>query len=426
MARYSITRGVFDILPEDTELWRQVHLWHYVEERARALCKAYHYHEVRTPLFETTDLFTQSIGTTSDIVKKEMFTFEDRGGRSLTLRPEGTAPVLRAFIEKNLAQQSHLHKFFYLYPLFRYERQQAGRYRQHHQFGVEAIGASSPFQDVEVILLLWTFYQALGLRDLTLHLHSIGDEEARRLFRDQLKEYLRPHLSNLSEESRERYDTNPLRILDSKAPEDKALLAEAPRMLELLGPASRAHFTRVCELLTEMGIPFLIDHRLVRGLDYYTDTVFEVTSDAIGAQNSLGGGGRYDGLLKRLGGPDLPSCGFGTGLERVLQTMIAQGVALPPFPTPLLMLLPLREAAKTKAFHLAAALRAQGYTVEIDLQDRKLKQALRYADQIHARFVLIIGEEELASGKAELKEMATGTSRPVLLDRLADALPKNS
>ena len=255
-----------------------------------------------------------------------MYTFLDKAERSLSLRPEGTAPAMRAFIEKNLAQQSPLHKFFYIAPMFRYERSQAGRYRQHHQFGVEAIGSPLPYQDAEIIHLLWTLYSRLGLKGLTLHLNSIGSEEARVNFRHALKMYLRPHLEELSPESQERYETNPLRILDSKDPKDQKWIHHAPHLLDYLDEASKSHFAQVCGLLDQIGIPFQINHRLVRGLDYYNNTVFEITSSELGAQNSLGGGGRYDGLLKTLGGPDLPAFGFGAGLERIIQTMLAQNV----------------------------------------------------------------------------------------------------
>ena len=286
-----------------------------------------------------------------------MYTFLDKADRSLTLRPEGTAPAMRAFIEKRLDQQAPVHKFFYICPMFRYERNQAGRYRQHHQFGVEAIGSAQPQQDAEAIHLLWTLYARLGLKGLTLHLNSIGDAEARASFRHALKMYLRPHLDDLSADSQERYETNPLRILDSKDHKDQKWLHDAPHVMDFLNPASKAHFETVCQLLTAIGIPYQINHRLVRGLDYYNNTVFEITSNELGAQNSLGGGGRYDGLIQQLGGPDLPAFGFGAGLERIIQTMLAQQAPLPAPPVSDLLLIPLGEQASLECFKLVCGMR---------------------------------------------------------------------
>jgi histidyl-tRNA synthetase len=428
--QYRIAKGVFDILPVDPDpqgKWRESHLWQYVEGEIRTLVDQFGFREMRTPLFETTELFTRSIGTQTDIVSKEMYTFKDKADRSLTLRPEGTAPAMRAFIEKKLDLTAPIHKFFYLAPMFRYERSQAGRFRQHHQFGVEAIGSLSPQQDVEVIHLLWTLlYSRLKLKGLTLHLNSIGELEARTHFRHALKMYLKPHLGDLSPESQERYETNPLRILDSKEPQDQKWLPDAPRMLDFLNPPSREHFGTVCNLLNAIGIPYQINHRLVRGLDYYNNTVFEVTATQLGAQNSLGGGGRYDGLIKQLGGPDLPAFGFGAGLERIIQTMLAQEVPLPKPPASDLLFIPLGEQASSECFKLLCGLRAQGFKVEMDFSGKKLKQALRYGGAAKIRFVAVVGEQELQTGKIELKEMATGTTQTFSLDRLADALQKNS
>lgn len=423
---YQAAKGVFDVLPRDALGWRESHLWQFIESQIRFVCDLYAYREIRTPLFETTELFTRSIGSHTDIVTKEMYTFQDKAGRSLTLRPEGTAPVMRAFIEKNLDQQGPLHKFFYIIPMFRYERQQAGRYRQHHQFGVEAIGSHSPFQDVEVIHLLWSFYERLGLKDLTLHLNSIGDAEARKDFRHKLKIYLRPHFEELSKESQERYEANPLRILDSKDPKDQALLKDAPSILDSLNDASRTHFEQICALLKGEGILYTLNPRLVRGLDYYNNTVFEITSNELGAQNSLGGGGRYDGLLSQLGGPDLPACGFGAGIERIIQTLLAQNCPIPAHPAPLLFIIPLGQEGEIAAFRLTNSLRKHNLRVEMDLTGKKLKNALRYAAASGARFVMVVGENELKTEKVEIKEMATGMTKIVPLNRLMDELQKNA
>lgn len=430
--RYRIPKGVFDILPKEPDPqagWKESYLWQYLESVIRKLASEFGYQEIRTPLFETTELFTRSIGTSTDIVSKEMYTFLDKSDRSMTLRPEGTAPVMRAFIEKNLDQQSPIHKFFYLFPMFRYERQQAGRYRQHHQFGIEAIGSSLPIQDVEGIHLLWVLYKRLGLKNLTLQLNSIGESEARKTFRHELKKYLHPYYNDLSDDSKARYETNPLRILDSKNPRDQKILQESPCLLDYLSPSSKSHFEKVRASLEAIKIPYQINHRLVRGLDYYNNTVFEITSDELGAQNSLGGGGRYDGLIQQLGGPDLPAFGFGAGLERIIQTMLAQKVVIPSSPTTDLFLIPLGDAAREHCFQWMCQVRnsEQNMRIEMDMTGRKLKSAMRYADAIHARFVAVIGENELKTGLVELKEMASGiTLNPVPLERLLDGIRKNS
>ncbi|NGX61025.1 MAG: Histidine--tRNA ligase [Chlamydiae bacterium] len=422
---YRIAKGVFDILPQDPDPqgnWRETHLWHFFEKTMREVALAFGYEEIRTPIFETTDLFTRSIGSSSDIVTKEMYTFRDKGNRSLTLRPEGTAPVLRSFIEKSLHNQGKVHKFFYSLPMFRYERQQAGRYRQHHQFGVEAIGIGSPFQDVECIHLLWTLYQRLGLQNLTLHIHSLGNEETRKAFRHALKIYLRPHVNSLSAESQLRYETNPLRILDSKDAKDQKILEEAPKILDFLGEDAKDHFNTVCALLNDLKIPYLINPKLVRGLDYYNQTVFEITASELGAQNSLGGGGRYDGLIQQLGGPDLPAFGFGAGIERILITMLGQNVPFPKRRAPTLFLIPLGEDAAPFSFTLGSHLRTEGISVEIDLSGKKLKNAMKAASQKNAAFVAVIGDDEKKSGKFQLKNMQTGTVETVSSDELANVL----
>lgn len=422
---YHIAKGVFDILPKEPDPegeWRESHLWQYFEARAREVAELYGFREIRTPLFEQTELFTRAVGTGTDIVSKEMYSFKDKGDRNLSLRPEGTAPVMRAFIEKRLDQISPIHKFYYLYPMFRYERQQAGRYRQHHQFGVEAIGSSSPLQDVEGIDLLYTFLSGLGLRNLTLQLNSIGEKESREHYKKAFKEYLKPHFSALSEESKERFETNPLRILDTKNLEEKKILEEAPSILDFLDEASKEHFAAVCAHLNVLGLPYKINPALVRGLDYYNRTVFEITANELGAQNSLGGGGRYDGLLKQMGGPDLPSFGFGIGLERVIQTCLAQKIPLPKPPRTELFLIPLGDEAMERCFKLMTDFRKSGKSVEMDFSGKKLKNAMRYADQMKARFVIVMGEEELKSGQLQLKEMETGNVETVSIENLGKRL----
>jgi len=422
---YSAAKGVFDILPFDpdpTSVWRSSHLWQFLESHIRKLTHVYGYREIRTPLFETTDLFTRSIGGETDIVSKEMYTFLDKADRSLTLRPEGTASVMRAFIEKHLSEHALIHKFFYIGPMFRYERQQAGRYRQHHQFGVEAIGSHSPCQDAECIDLLFSFLRSLGLKGLVLNLNSIGRLEARQNYIRAFKDFLAPKLTLLSEESRRRYETNPLRILDSKDPADQHELTHAPSILDFLSVESKLHFDTVLELVTARGIPYTLNPRLVRGLDYYNDTVFEVVSQDLGAQNSLGGGGRYDGLLKQLGGPDLPSCGFGSGLERVLQTLIKQQVSLPQPPVVQLLLVPMGERATRACFDMVGQLRDAHVACELELSQRRLKTILSQASELKIPYVAVVGDRELEGHPLELKHMGTGQVEHVTLSDLPNKL----
>jgi histidyl-tRNA synthetase len=421
--KYPIPPGVFDIIPIDSqEAWKSSHLWSYVEQVMRETARDYGYQEIRTPLFERTELFQRSVGDTSDIVSKEMYTFEDKGGRSLSLRPEGTAPVMRAFIEHQLHQKSPVQKLFYIASMFRYERAQAGRYRQHHQFGAEAIGNASPEQDAELIDLLYTLYQRLGLQNLTLLINSLGGPAGRLAFRQALIDYLIPHASLLSPDSQMRFHTNPLRILDSKDPRDRDIVAHAPSILDFLSEEECDHFEDLKRLLTLLRIPYQVNPFLVRGLDYYNRTVFEVVSDELGAQNSIGGGGRYDGLLSNLGGPDLPSIGFGTGIERILQTMINQAIPLPQPHHPFLFLAALGEKAKETSFELLHTLRLQGIPAQMDFGNKKVGKILQYANQIGAKYVIVIGDHELETQEAELKEMATGHKEMILLSALVETL----
>ncbi len=407
--KFPIPPGVFDILPQDQqERWKSSYLWSYVEATIRKIAQDYGFQEIRTPLFERTELFQRSVGESSDIVSKEMYTFEDRGGRSMSLRPEGTAPVMRSFIENHLHMVAPIHKLFYIGPMFRYERAQAGRYRQHHQFGVEAIGNNSPEQDAEIIDLLCTFYRRLGLTHLTLIINSIGDLENRQAFKLALKNYLQPQFDLLSPDSQNRFETNPLRILDSKDPRDKEIIAQAPSILDFLNEESRDHFEQLKSLLDSLGISYQVNPFLVRGLDYYNRTVFEVVAGELGAQNSLGGGGRYDGLLQSLGGPPFPSIGFGTGIERVIQTMINQDSTLPHPDHSTLFLVALGVEAKRKCFTLLHELRQQGISSQMEFGERKLGKSLQYANHIHASYVGVIGDHELIQQEVELKEMITG------------------
>lgn len=404
----NIAPGVFDIIPNDPETWRSSFLWQYVEKVMRETAAQFGFQEIRTPIFERVELFKRVVGDSSDIVAKEMYAFEDKGGRMMALRPEGTAAVMRAFIENQLQNQSPIQKFFYICPMFRYDRPQAGRYRQHHQFGAEAIGSNTPEQDVELIDLLTTVYTRLGLQNLKVYINSIGEPDARAQFREALKAYLKPHFATLSEESQKRFEQNPLRILDSKDPTDQTIVANAPSILDFLSPESKAHFEKVQSYLKLLNIDFEVNPRLVRGLDYYNGTVFEVVAGDLGAQNSVGGGGRYDGLLKMLGGQDLPAIGFGCGIERTIQTMLKQNVTLPADQGVSLFIIPLGEEAQNECFTMTHYLRQQGISVQMDYSGRKLNKVMQYANTIKAKHVVVIGENELKTGEVDLKEMATG------------------
>lgn len=405
----SIPPGVFDILPENDEVWKSSYLWNYVESIMKNSAKNFGFHEIRTPLFEKTELFKRGVGESSDIVTKEMYTFIDKGQRSLTLKPEGTAPVMRAFIDNHLNQKAPFHKLFYVAPMFRYERAQAGRFRQHHQFGVEAIGIEGPEQDAEIIALAYAIFKKLDLQNLEVSLNSIGNKEARINYQQALKSYLQTHFDKLSADSQVRFKKNPLRILDSKDAQDRALLKQAPSILDFLSESSKKHFEDVQKYLTLLKIPYKVTHQLVRGLDYYNETVFEVTSSHLGAQNSICGGGRYDGLLKSLSGPDLASTGFALGIERVLQTMLAQKVPLPQKPQCALFLIPLGGKAKEVCFSIQNDLREGGISVQTDFSGRKLNKVMNYANQIGAKYTAVIGDTELEKEEVNLKEMATGT-----------------
>jgi histidyl-tRNA synthetase len=421
---YTIPKGVFDILPKEPkteDAWRASDHWQYIEAVMRKCAFDYGFKELRTPLFERTELFVRGVGESSDIVTKEMYTFLDKGERSMTLRPEGTASVMRAFVEKHLEQIAGLHKYFYIGPMFRYERPQSGRYRQHHQFGAEAIGIGKPEQDVELIDLLIELYRRLGLKGLHVMINSVGDEASRAPYRAALKKYLEPHFEKLSADSQVRFTKNILRILDSKDEGDQALLAKAPSILDFLSEDARTHFERVKRLLDLEKIPFVVTPKLVRGLDYYNKTVFEVVSESpggLGAHNTLGAGGRYDGLLASLGGPDLPSVGFATGIERLLQTMVAQKVSFPTPPRPLLFLIPMGEKASEACFAMLHRFRHHGLAVEMDLSGKKIQHGLQVANAENARYSVVIGERELETGEIEVKEMATRSEQKMPLSKL--------
>ncbi|MCH9614412.1 MAG: Histidine--tRNA ligase [Chlamydiia bacterium] len=407
--KYKIPKGLFDILPDSSEKW--LHL----ERVCRDVASRYGFHEVRTPIFERTELFTRCVGETSDIVSKEMYTFEDKAGRSMSLRPEGTAPVMRAYLEGGMAHSPH-QKVFYIGPYFRYDRPQAGRFRQFHQFGVESIGSKDPVSDFETIDLLYNIYSELGLTDLVLLINSIGNEASRKAYRAALQEFLRPHYDKLGEDSKVRFEKNPLRILDTKDEKEIELIKDAPSILDYLDGDSRAHFDKVLGYLDQFGIGYQIDTSLVRGLDYYNETVFEFTSSALGAQSTIGAGGRYDGLLASFGGPDLPGVGFATGMERILLTLEAQGAFIPGPPGPMVYFVPLDPQSADFAIELSFGLRRQGVSTDVFLKGTKVQKGMQMADKLGAKFACVIGENERGSKKGELKHLESKQGTSVNLD----------
>lgn len=421
--QYQAPKGTFDVLPYGSEeQWLASEMWQHIETVARALCRDYNYREIRTPIYEATEVFNRGIGETSDIVSKEMFTFLDKGGRSITLRPEGTAAVMRSFIENNLSQMGGAHKFFYIGPMFRYERPQSGRYRQHHQFGIEAIGNAGPEQDAESIDILCRFYHLLGLKNLTVHVNTVGDLDTRLHFKKALLLYLEPYFSELSSESKIRFEKNPLRILDSKDPKDRAILKGAPSILDSLSSSAGAHFEKLLAYLELIKIPYVVDNQIVRGLDYYNKTVFEIQTSDLGAQNTLGGGGRYDGLLSSFDGPDLPGVGFATGLERVLQTMLAQNQTIPK-PKPLkVYFIPMGDESKAICLALTTECRHHRIAADMEMNAKKMQTAIQNAIRLGAEYCAIIGSEELTKEHVQLKHLQTREQRQIPFQRLIKEL----
>ncbi len=421
--QYQIPKGTFDILPYGIEdEWRLSDLWHFAEEIFRKISAEYGYREIRTPIYERSDLFDRGVGETSDIVTKEMFTFQDKGGRSISLRPEGTSSVMRSFIENHLYNLGSVHKFYYAGPMFRYERPQSGRYRQFHQYGAEMIGIAGPEADAEVIDLLYNLYKRLGLKNLKVLLNTVGDPASRSDFRSALKNYLEPFLPELSPESKTRFEKNPLRILDSKDPKDIEILKGAPSILNHLTAEAKAHFQEVCRLLDLVQVPYTINDRIVRGLDYYNKTVFEVLTEDLGAQNTIGGGGRFDGLISTFGGPDLPAVGFATGLDRVLQVMVAQKVNIPKQGRPFIYFIPLGDEARERCFSLVSLCRHNHISAEIELSAKKMQTALQNATRVESTYCAILGSDELQKGLVQLKNLHSRQQREVPLSHLLATL----
>ena len=413
---YKAPRGTTDILPEEQNFWR------YIEGKAVALCQLYGYQRLDTPAFEDAQLFTRSIGQGTDIVTKEMYVFEDRSGNTLALRPEGTAPVGRAYLEHGLDNLPQPVKLYYLTTIFRYERPQAGRYRQHYQFGFEALGDADPALDAEVIDIAWQFFRSLGLTQFYLHLNSIGCKICRPRYLESLKEYYSVHVVALCSDCKIRFARNPLRLLDCKESSCSEVIEAAPRSTDYLCQECNRHFEAVRRYLDTLELPFEIDHRLVRGLDYYTRTVFEIQPPDGGAQSALGGGGRYDDLIEELGGKTTPAIGFASGMERVVLSLKRQGVSVPGLAVPEVFVAYLGDEAKLEAIRLASSLRQDGIAVITAMGDRSLKAQMRQANSLSSNYVAIIGEEEVKSQTVTLRNMITGEQQVVLASTLGKTL----
>ena len=413
MTKFQAPKGVSEYVPPRSNAFA------WVRSTLENTISAAGYQLLELPIFEDTELFTR-IGASTDVVSKEMYTFEDRGGRSITLRPEGTVGALRAVNEHGLDRGSLPAKVYYCGPFFRAERPQKGRYRQFYSIGIEAIGTHDAALDAEVISIADAGFKKLGLTKYRLEMTSLGDAESRAAHRVDLVKFIAG--LELDEETKERAKLNPLRLFDDKRDEVRGLMANAPILLDYLSPESKANFAEVQEHLTAMGISFTINPRMVRGLDYYTGTTFEFVHDLLGAQSGIGGGGRYDGLMGEIGGQDIAGIGFGIGLDRALLAVEAEGVVIPETFVSDLFIIPMGVAAKSAALKYAAELRAAGFKVELAFGDRALKTAMKIADKSGARYSLVIGDEEMASGVVEVKEMSSGTANSVRLDSLASAL----
>lgn len=402
-------KGMNDILPGDIETWQ------HLEAQARRVFGAFGYREIRVPVVEKTDLFCRSIGETTDIVEKEMYTFSDKGGTSMTLRPEGTAPVMRAFIQHKLYAKDPVSKLYYIGPMFRHERPQKGRYRQFHQIGAEVIGVDDPKIDAQVLVMLSHYFATTNIPDVALQINSLGCPECRPAYREALIKFLEQRLPALCADCQRRYTSNPLRVLDCKVPGCKEATVEAPAMLDNLCIGCDTHFSQVKEHLDELSVDYTVNQRMVRGLDYYTKTTFEMVTDSLGAQNAVAAGGRYDGLISDLGGPALPGIGFAIGLER-LALMLGEQSIDPPRPE--LFIATLGEAGTKAGFAILTRLQRQGILAEMEYTGKSLKAQLRRADKLKSRRVLILGEDELSRGVAQLRYMDESIQEEVALDGL--------
>ncbi len=414
--RYAAPRGTADILPEQSPRWQ------YVEGKFRDICRLYGYDEFRTPTFEETELFARSVGEHTDIVGKEMYTFVDRGGRSMTLRAEGTAPVVRAYVQHKLFGEQPISKFYYITSVFRYERPQAGRLREHHQVGVEAFGSQDPAIDAEVISLGIHYLTSLGIHGFELKINSVGCPGCAPQYKEALKRNVQPYLVEMCETCQTRFNTNPLRMLDCKVPRCKELTVSVPNIVDHLCDECDEHLKKVLHYLDDLGIEYTLDPRLVRGLDYYTKTAFEVVSSELGAQSTVIGGGRYDGLVAELGGQPTPAIGFGSGIERTLLIMEAQGIEIPVTTHPAVFVATLGEKPRDAGIKLLADLRKAGIAAETDYAGKSLKAQMKAADREQAQFVAIIGDDELSRGLIKVRNMQTKEETDVPLDQAVEKI----
>ena len=408
-------RGVKDILPDE------IKKWHWVENKAYQIFSRYGFKEIRPPIFEKTKLFSRGLGETTDIVEKEMYTFDDRGGEKITLRPEGTASVVRAFIEHKMFSSQTVHKFYYLGPMFRYERPQAGRLRQFYQIGVEVMGTHDPSIDAEVMIMLMEFFNSLGLNQFELQINSLGCDKCRPQYEETLKQAIVNHLPNLCDNCNKRYKKNPLRVLDCKVKRDMEITLTLPKITDHICSECKNHFEKVNTLLKEIGIPYSINPKLVRGLDYYTHTAFEVTSCKLGAQNAICGGGRYNTLVEQFDGPTTPCFGFALGLERLISLIQFDNINNV-YKNPDVFVVSLGEKAKSISFNLVHRLRSGGLSVERDYDGSSIKSQMRKANKSESRFALIIGENEIKSGKYQLKNMQDGTQSNIAADSCVEEI----
>ena len=408
----NIPKGTKDVLPQDSFRWQ------YVESKVREFCHNYGFREIRTPTFEHTELFLRSIGEDTDVVGKEMYTFLDKAERSITLKAEGTAPVARSFVENALDALSLPLKMYYITPVFRYEKPQDGRLREHHQFGVELYGGDSPYLDYEVITLAYNFIKNMGIDDVTLNINSIGCPECRKKYNAALREYLKSNEEKLCDTCKKRMVNNPLRVLDCKSPECKEVVASAPRIIDYICEDCRAHMDKLCQLLNIGGVKYAIDPNIVRGLDYYTKTVFEFVTNALGSQGTVCGGGRYNNLVQSVGGKPTPCVGFGMGIERLLMLMKACGVEIADNNHPDVFVASQSPEYTDKCLEIVTGLRNAGIAAETDLTGKSLKSQMKYADKIKADYVVVLGGNEIQSGDCVAKRMSDGEKINVKIDKI--------
>lgn len=403
---FQAQKGTKDMLPQDA------YKWDYIKDTFKSVVESYGARELRTPVFEATELFERGVGDTTDVVQKEMYTFLDKGNRSITLKPEGTAGAVRAFVEASLYSDAQPTKLFYITPVYRYENVQKGRLREHHQMGVEFFGSTDASIDAEVIAIAFNTLKKLGINNIEAHINSIGTSNSRMVYNEKLRDFLRPNLDKLCKTCNDRFEKNPMRILDCKVDSCKEIVKKAPRTLDYLDKESILHFEELKKNLEAMNIPYVIDSDIVRGLDYYSKTVFEIVKNGI----TICGGGRYDTLIEEIGGPSMPACGFGMGIERVLLQMETEGIEFPKKERCDIFIANMGDNAKYKTITLVNELRNQGIKAEMDHMNRSVKAQMKYSNKIEAKYTLVLGDQELENNKANIKNMADGSQKEILLE----------